>query len=411
MTDSPMQPTRPVWIDPDEQTFPPVRSDLSVDVAIIGGGIAGVGAAYWLQTAGVSNIVLLESRAVASGASGRNAGFVMAVSPENFPPRSEPSNLEMVRRTWRFTDENQRMITTALDEFTIDAEYETKGSVCLAASQAEWNWIRDSSEVARESGVLVHIIEGSELATPWLRANYLGGASYPGNAAIHPAKFVRGLANALSAEGLRIYERSPVVHISEDSDVVTLVVNGRAIRANRVVLATNAYTAAIWPDLGRWIAATRGQVLATNPLDSDIAPCPAYANNGFQYWRQTRDGRLVLGGWRDMDMSTEVGTEERLNETIQHELTRVATGLTDGAAEIEYRWSGIMGFTPDRQPLMGMVPGAPNIAIVAGFSGHGLAMAFHAARHAVEALLGRESEYSDLFDPGRFERTPGSAGS
>ncbi len=132
-----------------------------------------------------------------------------------------------------------------------------------------------------------------------------------------------------------------------------------------------------------------------------IADSPVYANHGFQYWRQTQDGRLVLGGWRDLDTETEVGTQEVLNETIQTQLNRVAEGLCGEGVDVEYRWSGIMGFTPDRLPLVGLIPESANLAIAAGYSGHGLAMAFLCAWHAVQELLGATSELHDLFDPVR----------
>jgi len=104
-----------------------------------------------------------------------------------------------------------------------------------------------------------------------------------------------------------------------------------------------------------------------------------------------------------MNVEREVGTDEELNTTIQAELERVAQGLCGEPVPIDYRWSGIMGFTRDRLPLVGTVPERKDIAIAAGYSGHGLAMAFNASRHAVHMLLGEASAYADLFAPSRFD--------
>jgi len=402
--DSGMVPTRPVWLDPEEQSFPTLDRDLSVEVAIIGGGITGVACARWLGELGAASVAVLESRTVAAGASGRNAGFVMAVAPENFPATENAADVEVSRRIWEFTDQNQRMIEAAIDEFGLDAEYRKLGSLGLAAHPEEWDWIRSSTEVARACGLKVELADRVSLESEWLKRNYLGGAWYPDNAEMHPAKFVRGLARVLADRGAHFFERSPVTALDwwSNPDYVDISCGTHIVRAERVIVAANAYAATVLPDAGAHISPTRGQVLTTAPLDRIVAKCPVYANDGFQYWRQRPDGRVVLGGWRDLDFGAEVGLAENLNLTIQDRLTEVAEGLCGGEVPIEYRWSGIMGFTKDRRPLVGRLPGESKVAICAGFSGHGLAMAMHSARVAVDDLLDRPTHWTDLFAPGRF---------
>jgi glycine/D-amino acid oxidase-like deaminating enzyme len=408
-----VRPTDPLWVDFASVTYPPVDRDLNADAVVIGAGIAGVAAAYWLRKAGVRDVVVLEARTVAAAASGRNAGFVMAVAPENFPVSGGAEDLAAARRIWAFTAENQRLMERTIAEHGLDTEYRRLGSLGLAAYPNEWEWMQASTEVARGAGLQVALIERDDLEPAWVRDNYLGGAWYPGNAEIHPGKFVRGLAGALARDGVRFFEGSPIERLASGAsrrlepggggDHVTIGIGRYTVRARQVVVATNAYTSTVLPGLGSHIRPTRGQVLSTRPVSRTVAPFPVYANDGFQYWRQTPDGRLVLGGWRDLDMVAEVGTAEELNPEIQAVLTNVAQGLTGGEAQIERRWSGIMGFTPDRRPLVGCVPGLDGIAICAGFSGHGLAMAFNCARVAVTALHRGTTEEADLFAPGRFD--------
>jgi gamma-glutamylputrescine oxidase len=382
--DSGMQLTRPLWVDPDVRSFPALTSDIMVDVAIVGGGICGVACARWLRDANVGTVAIVEKRGVASGASGRNAGFLMAVAPENFPPTNSQEDVTLAQTIWRFTSENQRMIEMAINEFGLEAEYRRLGSIGLAADAMEWNWIRTSTETARKSGLAVELIPREELESEWLRQNYFGGAWYPGNGEIHPAKFVRGLAAALVRNGVQVYEGTSVGEIAAAATGVRIDCGEGSILAGTVIVATNAYTGQLFP-----------------ALDRVVAHYPVYANHGFQYWRQLPDGRLVLGGWRDMDFSSEVGTDETLHAKIQRQLDVVATGLCGGPIEVEYRWSGIMGFTPDRLPMVGAIPGLDYMYICAGYSGHGLAMAFHCGKVVVDHVLGRTSEFSMLFSPER----------
>ncbi|HEV3312834.1 MAG TPA: FAD-dependent oxidoreductase [Chloroflexota bacterium] len=394
--------TRPLWVDPDRSIFPRLEEDISVDVAVIGGGISGVGAARWLEHSGVTRVAVVDARTVCAGASGRNAGFVMALAPENFPQTRDPKEIDVARRIWAFTAENQRMIESAMSEFEIEAEYRKLGSLGLAATTTEWERTLAAADIARAAGARVEIVSRGDLPSLWLRDRYYGGAIFLDNSEIHPGRFVHGLAKQLAGRGVRFYEHTSVLSFAKSGQSVELRTPGGVIKADGVIVATNGYTLSLLPDLGRSIQATRGQVLATASTPQTVAERPVYANSGYQYWRQTLDGRVVLGGWRDVDIANEVGTEDVLNQRIQTELDSVIRGLTGQSGIVEYRWSGIMGFTPDRRPLVGAVPGWPHMTIAAGYSGHGMAMAFHAAKHAVAMLRGDPSEVADMFRPVRF---------
>lgn len=400
MGDSGTSGNRSVWGELEATSFPALSDNISVDICVIGGGIAGVCATRWLVAAGVSDMVLVEARAVASCASGRNAGFVMAVAPENFPTSDDPVEVERARRVWDFTAENQRLIEGLIAEFDLDAEYRRWGSLGLAARPEEWRWMQSSSELARRRGVNVEVVARDDLESEWLRHNYLGGAYYADNGQIHPVKFVRGLARVLAATGVRFFESTGVTMDSTRSRIV-LRSGSNTITASRVLIATNAYTSEVLP-VGGSITPTRGQVLCTAPLGRVVARYPVYADEGFQYWRQTESGRLVLGGWRNRDMEAEAGAVEALNPSIQGLLDDAVRGICGDEAVIELRWSGIMGFTPDRLPLVGTLVADPRVVVCAGFSGHGLAMAPHAAQVAARHVLGGRTEWDDLFDPNRF---------
>jgi glycine/D-amino acid oxidase-like deaminating enzyme len=166
------------------------------------------------------------------------------------------------------------------------------------------------------------------------------------------------------------------------------------VRAGTIVLCTNAYTAHL--TLSR-VRPVRGQMLATGPA-APVFSRPAYANRGYRYWRQTGDGRVLVGGWRDTAADEEVGEEERTTDTIQKQLAAFLRerGIT---AAVTHRWAGTMGFSHDALPYVGRI--SSDTFVCGGFTGHG--MAFGPASAELVATLVRGSTHADadLFDPSR----------
>ena len=143
-------------------------------------------------------------------------------------------------------------------------------------------------------------------------------------------------------------------------------------------------------------------MLCTTP-QSPIFQRPIYADHGFDYWRQKSDGRIVLGGWRNLDPDNEVGYEETLNTGIQESMTRFLRRF-DGleSVQIESRWSGIMGFSRDGLPLVGAIPGNDNILIGAGFTGHGFGFGWLAGQSVATMITDAPDTFANICSPRRF---------
>lgn len=388
--------TRPLWVDPARQAYPALEGDVHVDVAVIGAGFSGLGAAYTLGFSDVSTAIL-EARTVAAGASGRNAGFVLA-GPAAGTAAVHTLGAEETARIWAFTRHNHRLLVRVIEEYDLDCEYVRRGSMSLAASPDEYRELLADSEILKPLGVRAIPVERDDLPVPFDRL-YHGGLYYPGNAELNPGQFLRGLARRLAGR-VRIFENTPVTGLGHENGTWRLRTPEGTVRAEKVVVCTNAYTPQLLPRAS--ISPTRGQVTATAPLDRVIVPFPMYANHGYQYWRQTPGGRLLIGGWRDLDIPAEVGTDEILHSEIQSALLRFARQVAGSAPSMEYRWAGIMGFTPDGAPLVGPVTDSPGLAVAAGYSGHGVAMAFLCGAQAALTIQDRHTEIPASFDPGRF---------
>jgi glycine/D-amino acid oxidase-like deaminating enzyme len=216
---------------------------------------------------------------------------------------------------------------------------------------------------------------------------YTGALLYPGDGALHPARWVQRLAARAAAAGAELVENTAV-----DPD---------ELDATAVVVATDGLTAALVPELARHIRPQRGQMLATAPLAQRMFERPHYARHGYDYWQQLPDGRLVVGGKRDVSFATEATAEEETTSLIQERLEALAVELLGELPAITHRWAGVWGETRDRLPLVGRVPGRDGVWIAAGYSGHGNVLGLACGDLLARAILGEETPELAGFDPAR----------
>jgi gamma-glutamylputrescine oxidase len=172
--------------------------------------------------------------------------------------------------------------------------------------------------------------------------------------------------------------------------------------ADQVVIATDGYTQSLLPELDAVIVPTRGQVLVTEPLPRRLFPCPHYARRGYDYWQQTPDRRLVVGGLRDKAPDEERTREETITPLIQEHLERFVGELAGGSPRITHRWAGIFGVTEDRLPLCGALPGHEHVWVACGYSGHGNVLGLACGELVAQAILGRAPAELELFEPARL---------
>lgn len=370
----------PYWLDEPAAPLPRAGRPGRVDVAVVGGGVTGCSCALTLAEAGVG-VRLYEARAIASGASGRNGGFALRGGAMHYDAARATLGPERAAAFWRLTERAlDRMAELAGDAFR------RVGSLRLAADEQERDELRAEHDALLADGFGVEWVD--ELPER-LGDIYLAGIVNPDDGALHPGRWIRGLASRACEAGADVREH---VHVTSLD----------ALDADQVVIASDGYPSGLVEELDELVQPTRGQVVATEPLPKVRYGRPHYARHGLDYWQQLPDGRLVAGGRRDVTLEAEFTAEEATTEPVQEALELLLRDLVGEVPPISHRWSGIFGTSPDARPLVGPMPGRDDVWVARGYSGHGNVLGLAAGDLVAKAILGRREPELELFDPARL---------
>jgi gamma-glutamylputrescine oxidase len=370
----------PYWLEDEAPPRVRPQHDGRVDVAIVGAGVTGCSAALRLAAGGL-RVRVFDQRGVAEGASGRNGGFALRGGAARYDIARETYGADSALGLWQWTERAlDRMESLAGDALT------RRGSLRLAADEEEREHIRAEFEAMREDGIAAEWRDD----LPANLSGFHGAIDHPGDGSIQPARFVRRLAARAADAGAEFREHERVDDVA-------------ALDAEDVVVATDGYGHGLVPELADAIWPTRGQVIVSEPLDRVLYDRPHYARQGFDYWQQLPDRRIVLGGFRDVSIMDELTDVEEMTPMIQASLERFMGELIGETPRISHRWAGIFGLTQDMLPLVGRVPGRDGLWIAGGYSGHGNVLGFACGELVADAILGdTSSPQLDLLDPARF---------
>ncbi len=381
--------------------------EVRADAAVIGAGIAGISAALALQREGKS-VIVLERHALASGASGRNAGFLMRGAADNYAAAVRDWGREPAAALWRLTEENLAGLRREGVE-TLDT-FRPIPSCLLALTASEADELREAATLLAEDAFEVSLRHtGADAA--WRSGKAIVGLVNPHDASCNPHELLAFLASRLDRQPLEGQE----VHAIDTSspDEVVLSTTDAIIRAQRVLVCSNAYTDLLLPQFSGLIEPNRGQMLALR-VPGAMLDCSYYANHGSEYFRQSDATTVVIGGKRKVDAASERTRDDTTTPIIQNALEQFAESILGARYPVIARWSGIMGFTRDGLPLVGPIDAVSGgsggrVWLCAGFTGHGMSMAYRTAHLAVAAMLNGAENPFPLSRAARNTQNPNTA--
>ena len=377
------------------------------EVAVVGGGMIGSALGYQLARAGVKT-VLLERRRLAQEATGRNGGFVSLGLTEPYPAACARLGDETARAVLTLTRENQVLLRHVLVEEQIACDYREPGSISLALNDPQLTVLEQAVTMLRTEGVVAHLLDREQMRehikTP-LGQTILGGLLRPENGVVHPVRLVQGLVAAAQRYGLQSCAATVQQIIPQHGGVIVQTTRG-TLRAATVIVAVNAWTGELVPQLAPLITPVRGQMLAYAP------PPPVFSTSlsaswtpTGEYWQQRDDGTIVLGGCRAAAPDREVGMHpNQPTPEVQTALEQIVPHLFPAlqGLQVVKRWAGMMAFTPDYLPIVDHIPDRPDLIVVGGFCGHGMPFGLRLGQLLAEAVTSHT--WPDALLPLRLSR-------
>ena len=383
-----------------------LTEDIKVDVAIIGGGFTGLSTAYHLKLAEPNlRIALLESEVIGFGASGRNGGFNMTLFGLTLGITAIRFGKEKARQAHLYMEKAVETLRDLVEELNLDCDYEHPGFLRVATSEKYKKRIQEEIELAHKLGLSgIEWLEKEKLQDQVRSPLYLGAWWEPRCGILNPAKLAWSWKEAIVNRGIQVFENTPVIEIRQGQNTVKLETTAAAVGADKVVLATNAWSH-FFPQLRRKQIPVWTHIVLTEPLTEKQFDQIGWQNrqgiedarNLVHYYRLTADNRLLMGG-RDVSLSSGLNMDRDLNPDV-------FSGLKDDVREIfpalrdiafTHEWGGPVSVPLDMAPALGYA-GDKQLVYSLGCIGHGVSMTHLNGRTLADLVLEKKTDLTDVF--------------
>jgi glycine/D-amino acid oxidase-like deaminating enzyme len=379
---------------------------IDCDLCIIGGGYTGLWAAlYAKELAPWRSVVILEAVRCGAGASTRNGGFLnysLTHGIENgrvhFP--DEIGTVE------RLGTRNYEELSTDLDSYGIDAEFEPTGELAVAVSPVQAGQLRETATLLEEFGQRAELMDRDQMQADVHSPLYLGGLwQQSGAALVNPAKLADGLRQAALVAGVQIFEHSRVHRLRGNGGGVVAVTDAGVVHAGGVLLATSAYAPLI-PAMRRYVAPVYDYALMTEPLNQSQLDSIGWtrrqglgdSGNQFHYYRRSADDRILWGGYDAVyRYGGPVGPDLDDDETT---FARLSSNFFTNFPQLEgvrftHRWGGAIDTCSRFSVFFGRALGG-RVVYALGYTGLGVGASRFGGRTALDLLDDRATEATGL---------------
>ena len=340
------------------------------DVVVVGGGYCGLAAGLEL-TRRNRRPVVLDAHDLGWGASTRNGGMVLPelkLSPRRLESRFGPLGPRLHGEVEAAFDHVEKVIA----EGSIDCAYERSGQLYLTHSSRGAGHLDHLAQELAALGSPAHVVRGEALETEIGSTMFAAGLVAERSGGLHPARFHAGLVRLADAAGVSLQASTPATAVRRVGDRWRVSTPRGEVRADHVLVATNAYADALVPALHRRVLPMGSFIIATEPLPADLAHAVLPTGrmcfndrNLLWYWRLDDEGRMVFGGRKRLGA---VQVDEA-RDYLYRSMLAVHPQL-EGVA-VERAWGGQVALTVDRLPHCGRIDG---LWYATGCNGSGVAL-------------------------------------
>jgi glycine/D-amino acid oxidase-like deaminating enzyme/nitrite reductase/ring-hydroxylating ferredoxin subunit len=377
-----------LWLDTAPETnYPQLAGDLEFDVAVIGGGIAGLTAALRLKREG-AQVAVLEAGRVGGGVTGCTTAKVSALQSTTYTQirgrHSEATAAAYAAASLAGVEELARMVEAE----SIECELERRDAFTYAATAAQRSPVEDEFRHAEQARLPVELVDGVDVPFETFGAVRLGGQLQ-----LHPVKLAQGLAAAIDGDGSAVYETTRAMSVSEATPGRVRTPEG-SVRAGHVIVATH------FPFLDRGVYFARLKPQRSYCVAAELRTGRAPAGMSISAGPPTRsirgDGRRLIVGGEGHSPGASQATPERFER-----LEAFAREHWD-VARITHRWSAQDPSHYDHLPVIGPYrPGSSRLWVSSGFMKWGFSTAAFGALLLTDLINGRANDWAGVFTPSR----------
>lgn len=345
-----------------------------VDFVIIGSGYTGLTAARVLAKAD-SSVAVFDEKKIGWGASSRNGGMATPGLKQDIFKIYKKYGIGYAKEFWKASVDAIDLLENIIQEEKINCDWSRNGHIALACKQSHYDKLPEYANwIQKELGHKKTLVPKEEIHSEIGTNYYFGGLSDEVSGGLQPAKYVDGLAKACNDYGVQLFENNRVHSIKKLGEVYEVVTDIGALKAKKVIIATNGYTDMLVPELKPKVFPVGSYIIVSDvlpeKLQKKLSPKGRmfYDSKWFiNYFRLTPDGRMLWGGRNDLS------TDLDLVESASILSRQVRTVFPDlEKTTFTHTWTGKLGITFDLMPHIGEVNG---IHYTFGYGGHGLSIA------------------------------------
>jgi len=379
----------------------PLTDDISTEVLVVGGGMAGLTAAQAFAEKGCK-VILIEKNYCGAGASGKSSGFITPDSELSLFELEHMFSAQIGNKIWKLIGSGVDVIADNIKKYDIDCDYQVQDTLVVAnTARAFKNDIEKEYKKRQESGYPSTLYDRAQVRSVIGSDDYAGGISYGGTFGIQGYKYCFGMKQALQKQDVQIYEETPAIDIQEKK----VITPQATITADTIIVCTDRFepaAAILWNKIYH----VQTFLMLSSPLSDDqvkqIFPAQPFmvwdTDMVYQYFRLTGDNRLMMGG-SDV-FYTYAKNESHNNERIAKKLMNYCrTKFPSVAVEFEYIWPGLIGISKDVFPVAGFDEKMPSVYYIAGACGLPFAAAL--ALHCADRIINNNTEFDQQLSPYR----------